>query len=153
MQRKTSSRTNTPYVYLSLGVNLPQHTCSMQYSICLMLHRQHSGKTMLKAYDCTHHMLYHPNVPRVPPAFRREGGGLAHNFTNALCDSSIPYDTINTVSHSSYCGHISQGNCDSQAHFLISNFKTHMKETYGLWGGKHPSMRAYKPGLCGITAG
>ena len=103
---------------------------------------------------CAHTLFYHPNVPRTPPPLRYEGGGeLAHNFTNTLYDSSITYDTINTVSHSSYCGHISQGSCDSQAHFLISNFKTHMKETYGLWGGKHPSIRAYKPDPCSTTAG
>lgn len=29
----------------------------------------------------------------------------------------------------------------------------HVEEITDFWGGKHPSVRAYQPELCGLTAG
>ena len=76
----------------------------------------------------------------------------------------------NTSRHCSSCGHVAQENRESQAVFLCKKcgfsdnadhnaainildraLRDHQEEINEFWGGKHPSVRAYKPGLCGTT--
>jgi putative transposase len=83
----------------------------------------------------------------------------------------IEVDPRNTSRRCSSCGYVAQENRESQAVFLCKKcghsdnadhnaainildraLRDHQEEINEFWGGKHPSMRAYKPGLCGTTA-
>ena len=78
----------------------------------------------------------------------------------------------NTSRRCSSCGYVAQENRESQAVFLCKKcghsdnadhnaainildraLRDHQEEINEFWGGKHPSVRAYKPGLCGTTTG
>ena len=78
----------------------------------------------------------------------------------------------NTSRRCSSCGHVAQENRESQATFLCKAcgfsdnadhnaainimdraLRDHKEEIIEFWGGKHPSVRAYKSGPCGLTAG
>ena len=84
----------------------------------------------------------------------------------------IEVDPRNTSRRCSSCGHIAQENRESQAVFLCKAcdfsdnadhnaavnivdraLRDHQEEITDFWGGKHPSVRAYKPAPCGTTAG
>ena len=84
----------------------------------------------------------------------------------------IEVDPQNTSRRCSSCGHVTRENRESQAVFLCKKcghednadhnaainildraLRDHVKEITDFWGGKHPSVRAYKPELCGLTVG
>ena len=84
----------------------------------------------------------------------------------------IEVNPQNTSRRCSSCGHVAQENRESQAVFLCKacgfsdnadhnaainilerSLRDHKEEILEFWGGKHPSVRAYKPGSCGLTAG
>lgn len=84
----------------------------------------------------------------------------------------IEVNPRNTSRRCSSCGHVAQENRESQAVFLCKAcgfsdnadhnaainildraLRDHKEEILEFWGGKHPSVRAYKPGSCGLTAG
>lgn len=84
----------------------------------------------------------------------------------------IEVNPRNTSRRCSSCGHVAQENRESQAVFLCKacgfsdnadhnaainilerSLRDHKEEILEFWGGKHPSVRAYKPGSCGLTAG
>lgn len=84
----------------------------------------------------------------------------------------IEVNARNTSRRCSSCGHVAQENRESQAVFLCKAcgfsdnadhnaavnilaraLRDHKEEILEFWGGKHPSVRAYKPGSCGLTAG
>lgn len=84
----------------------------------------------------------------------------------------IEVNPKNTSRRCSSCGHVAQENRESQAVFLCKScgfsdnadhnaainildraLRDHKEEILEFWGGKHPSVRAYKPGSCGVTAG
>ena len=84
----------------------------------------------------------------------------------------IEVDPRNTSRRCSFCGHVAQENRESQAVFLCKKcgfsdnadhnaavnildraLRDHREEITDFWGGKHPSVRAYKPAPCGTTAG
>lgn len=84
----------------------------------------------------------------------------------------IEVNPRNTSRRCSSCGHVAQENRESQAVFLCKScgfsdnadhnaainildraLRDHKEEILEFWGGKHPSVRAYKPGSCGVTAG
>ena len=84
----------------------------------------------------------------------------------------IEVNARNTSRRCSSCGHVAQENRESQAVFLCTKcgfsdnadhnaavnildraLRDHVEEITDFWGGKHPSVRAYKPGSCGVTAG
>ena len=83
----------------------------------------------------------------------------------------IEVDSRNTSRRCSSCGHVAQENRESQAVFVCKKcgysdnadhnaalnileraLRDHVKEINEFWGGKHPSVRAYKPVSCGSTA-
>ena len=83
----------------------------------------------------------------------------------------IEVDPKNTSRRCSSCGHVTRENRESQAVFLCQKcghsdnadhnaavnildraLRDHVKEITDFWGGEHPSVRAYKPELCGVTA-
>lgn len=83
----------------------------------------------------------------------------------------IEVNPRNTSRRCSSCGHVAQENRESQAVFLCKKcgfrdnaghnaainilaraLRDHKEEILEFWGGKHPSVRAYKPGSCGVTA-
>lgn len=83
----------------------------------------------------------------------------------------IEVDPKNTSRRCSSCGHVAQGNRESQAVFLCKKcghsdnadhnaainildraLRDHKEEITNFWGGKHPSVRAYKSVSCGLTA-
>lgn len=78
----------------------------------------------------------------------------------------------NTSRRCSSCGYVAQENRESQAVFLCKKcghednadhnaavnivdraLRDHGEEITDFWGGEHPSVRAYKPVSCGLTAG
>lgn len=78
----------------------------------------------------------------------------------------------NTSRRCSSCGHVAHENRESQAIFVCKAcgyndnadhnaainildraLRDHVEEINEFWGGKHPSVRAYKPVSCGLTAG
>ena len=82
----------------------------------------------------------------------------------------IEVDPRNTSRRCSSCGHVAQENRESQAVFLCKKcgfsdnadhnaavnivdraLRDHQEKINEFWGGKHPSVRAYQPGLCGTT--
>lgn len=82
----------------------------------------------------------------------------------------IEVNPRNTSRRCSSCGHVAQENRESQAVFLCKAcgfsdnadhnaainildraLRDHKEEILEFWGGKHPSVRAYKPGSCGLT--
>lgn len=84
----------------------------------------------------------------------------------------IEVDPKNTSRRCSSCGHVAKENRESQAVFLCKKcghsdnadhnaainildraLRDHVEEITDFWGGKHPSVRAYKPVSCGLTAG
>ncbi len=84
----------------------------------------------------------------------------------------VEVDPRNTSRRCSSCGHVAQENRESQAVFLCKKcghednadhnaainildraLRDHVEEINEFWGGKHPSVRAYKSGPCGLTAG
>lgn len=84
----------------------------------------------------------------------------------------IEVDPKNTSRRCSSCGHVAQENRESQAVFLCKKcghgdnadhnaalnilaraMRDHVEEIIDFWGGKHPSVRAYKTVSCGLTAG
>ena len=84
----------------------------------------------------------------------------------------IEVDPRNTSRRCSSCGYVAQENRESQAVFLCKKcgfndnadhnaainildraLRDHVEEITDFWGGKHPSVRAYKPGPSGLTAG
>lgn len=84
----------------------------------------------------------------------------------------IEVDPRNTSRRCSPCGHVTRENRESQAVFLCKKcghsdnadhnaainildraLRDHREEITDFWGGKHPSVRAYQPELCGVTAG
>ena len=84
----------------------------------------------------------------------------------------IEVDPKNTSRRCSSCGHVAQENRESQAVFLCKAcgysdnadhnaainildraLRDHVEEITDFWGGKHPSVRAYKPVSCVLTAG
>ena len=84
----------------------------------------------------------------------------------------IEVDPRNTSRRCSSCGYVTQENRESQAVFLCKKcghsdnadhnaainildraLRDHGEEITDFWGGKHPSVRAYQPELCGLTAG
>ena len=84
----------------------------------------------------------------------------------------IEVDPKNTSRRCSSCGHVAQENRESQAVFLCKKcghednadrnaainildraLRDHVEEITDFWGGEHPSVRAYKPVSCGLTAG
>lgn len=84
----------------------------------------------------------------------------------------IEVDPRNTSRRCSSCGHVAQENRESQAVFVCKQCgysdnadhnaavnildracRDHVEEINNVWGGKHPSIRAYKPVLCSTTAG
>lgn len=83
----------------------------------------------------------------------------------------IEVDPKNTSRRCSSCGHVAQENRESQAVFLCKKcghsdnadhnaainileraLRDHKEEITNFWGEKHPSVRAYKPVSCGLTA-
>ena len=83
----------------------------------------------------------------------------------------IEVDPRNTSRRCSSCGYVAQENRESQAVFLCKKcdhsdnadhnaavnildraLRDHVEEITDFWGGKHPSVRAYKPVPCGSTA-
>lgn len=83
----------------------------------------------------------------------------------------IEVDPKNTSRRCSSCGYIAQDNRESQAVFLCKKcgfhdnadhnaainildraLSDHEDEINKFWGGKHPSVRAYKSDSCGLTA-
>lgn len=84
----------------------------------------------------------------------------------------IEVDPQNTSRRCSSCGYVAQENRESQAVFLCKKcghednadhnaavnivdraLRDHGEEITDFWGGEHPSVRAYKPVSCGLTAG
>lgn len=84
----------------------------------------------------------------------------------------IEVDPQNTSCRCSSCGYVAQENRESQAVFLCKKcghednadhnaavnivdraLRDHGEEITDFWGGEHPSVRAYKPVSCGLTAG
>ena len=84
----------------------------------------------------------------------------------------VEVDPRNTSRRCSSCGHVAQENRESQAVFLCKKcghednadhnaainildraLRDHGEEINDFWGGKHPSVRAYQPAPCGLTAG
>ena len=84
----------------------------------------------------------------------------------------VEVDPINTSRRCSSCGHVAQGNRESQAVFLCKkcgfsanadhnaainildrSMRDHVEEITDFWGGKHPSVRAYQADPRGLTAG
>lgn len=84
----------------------------------------------------------------------------------------VEVDPKNTSRRCSSCGHVAQENRESQAVFLCKKcgykdnadynaainileraLRDHRQEINEFWGGKHPSVRAYKSVSCGLTAG
>lgn len=84
----------------------------------------------------------------------------------------IEVDPKNTSRRCSSCGNVAQENRESQAVFLCKKcghsdnadhnaavnildraLRDHVEEITDFWGGEHPSVRAYKPVSCGLTAG
>ena len=84
----------------------------------------------------------------------------------------IEVDPRNTSRRCSSCGHVAQENRESQAVFLCKKcghsdnadhnaainivdraLRDHQEEIHECWGGKHPSVRAYKSDPCSATAG
>ena len=84
----------------------------------------------------------------------------------------IEVDPQNTSRRCASCGHVAQENRESQAVFLCKKcghednadhnaavnildraLRDHREEITDFWGGEHPSVRAYKPVSCGLTAG
>ena len=84
----------------------------------------------------------------------------------------VEVDPRNTSRRCSSCGHVAQENRESQAVFLCKKcghsdnadhnaainildraLRDHGEEINDFWGGKHPSVRAYQPESCGLTAG
>ena len=82
----------------------------------------------------------------------------------------IEVDPRNTSRRCWSCGYVAQENRESQAVFLCKKcghsdnadhnaainildraLRDHEEEIIMFWGGKHPSVRAYKPGSCGST--
>ena len=83
----------------------------------------------------------------------------------------VEVDPKNTSRRCSSCGHVAQENRESQAVFLCKKcsysdnadhnaainildraLRDHVEEITDFWGGKHPSVRAYQPDPCGLTA-
>lgn len=84
----------------------------------------------------------------------------------------IEVDPKNTSRRCSSCGHVARENRESQAVFLCKKcghednadrnaainilgraLRDRREEITDFWGGKHPSVRAYQPGSCGLTTG
>ena len=82
----------------------------------------------------------------------------------------IEVDPRNTSRRCSSCGHVAEENRESQAVFLCKKcgfsdnadhnaainildrtLRDHKEEITNFWGGKHPSVRTYKPVSCGLT--
>ena len=82
----------------------------------------------------------------------------------------IEVDPKNTSRRCPSCGHVAEENRESQAVFLCKKcgfsdnadhnaainildraLRDHQEEINEFWGGKHPSVRAYKPVSCGLT--
>lgn len=91
-------------------------------------------------------------------------------FYTQWADIENEMDPRNTSRRCSSCGHVAQENRESQAVFLCKKcghsdnadhnaainildraLRDHEEEIITFWGGKHPSVRAYKPGSCGPT--
>lgn len=84
----------------------------------------------------------------------------------------LEVDPRNTSRRCSSCGHVAQENRESQAVFLCKKcghsdnadrnaainildraLRDNAEELIDFWGGKHPSVRTYESGACGLTAG
>lgn len=84
----------------------------------------------------------------------------------------VEVDPQNTSRRCSSCGYVAQENRESQAVFLCKKcghednadhnaavnivdraLRDRGEEITDFWGGEHPSVRAYKPVSCGLTAG
>ena len=99
-------------------------------------------------------------------------GDFLHYKARLSGGQVIEVDPKNTSRRCSSCGHVTRENRESQAVFLCQKcghsdnadhnaavnildraLRDHVKEITDFWGGEHPSVRAYKPELCGLTVG
>lgn len=98
-------------------------------------------------------------------------GDFLHYKARLSGGQVIEVDPQNTSRRCSSCGYVAQENRESQAVFLCKKcghednadhnaavnivdraLRDHGEEITDFWGGEHPSVRAYKPVSCGLTA-
>ena len=99
-------------------------------------------------------------------------GDFLHYKARLSGGQVIEVDPRNTSRRCSSCGYVAQENRESQAVFLCKKcghsdnadhnaavnivdraLRDHGEDITDFWGGEHPSVRAYQPKLCGLTAG
>lgn len=99
-------------------------------------------------------------------------GDFLHYKARLSGGQIVEVDPQNTSRRCSSCGYVAQENRESQAVFLRKKcghednadhnaavnivdraLRDHGEEITDFWGGEHPSVRAYKPVSCGLTAG